>query len=186
MLSDILVMYDDVFGEERVFLENNYLLFVQIRWYIAWFIKSAMWTGRDLPLNLHSSRLWYPGNFWKINVGGVGMPSGEAASIKIFQMFHGRWRWGVVDDGDWHLALKDLQGDGGSFFFEVDWSFFPFDFDRTWPIGCNFFNDFDRMLQWQAAWTWSLFDRPNGCTFRQGSSFQSAVAHCSKLSDGIG
>ena len=31
MLSDILVMYDDVFGEERVFLENNYLLFVQIR-----------------------------------------------------------------------------------------------------------------------------------------------------------
>ena len=21
----------------------------------------------------------------------------------------------MVDDGDWHLALKDLQGDGGSF-----------------------------------------------------------------------
>lgn len=116
-------MYDDVFGEERVFLENNYLLFVQIRWYIAWFIKSAMWTGRDLPLNLHSSRLWYPGNFWKINVGGVGMPSSEAASIKIFQMFHGRWRWGVVDDGDWHLALKDLQG-RWEFWGVYPWCFF--------------------------------------------------------------
>lgn len=130
MLSDTLVMYDDVFGEERVFLENNYLLFVQIRWYIAWFIKSAMWTGRDLPLNLHPST----GNFWKINVGGVGMPSGEAASIKIFQMFRGRWRWGVVDDGDWHLALKDLQGDGGSF--EV---FTPGVYLESWLKLCCFF-----------------------------------------------
>lgn len=63
------------------------------------------------------------------------------------------FRWGVVDDGDWHLALKDLQG-RWEFWGVYPWCFFGSwlklccfgDFDRTWPTGCIFFNDFTRML----------------------------------------